>query len=65
LCYEIGMATRRKKVGRPPKRAADKQNNRVAVYLVRADFARLKAEADRDGLTLAAVLLRAWQERGH
>lgn len=58
------MAPRRKRIGRPPKRAADKQNNRVAVYLVPADFARLKVEAERDGLALAAVLLRAWKERG-
>jgi len=54
------MSKRKPKMGRPPKRAADKMSERVLVSFTPADFRRLKADAQALGLPLATVLRRAW-----
>ena len=50
--------------GRPPKKPADRMSQSALVRLVPADFARLRREAREAGVSIAAVLLRAWKERG-
>lgn len=49
-------------MGRPPKKKAEKQSERVMVYLTLRERARLEAMAKKEGLHLAALIMRPWRE---
>jgi hypothetical protein len=48
--------------GRPPKKAADRQNSTVLVRMTKAERKQLESQAKADGLTLSALLMRPWRE---
>ena len=50
--------------GRPPKKASDKQSERVTVNLTPAEWQRLQQLAEEEGLPLAELIMRPWREKG-
>ena len=49
-------------MGRPLKPKAEKQSKRVTVYLTPGEQAHLEALAKKDGLPLAALIMRPWRK---
>jgi len=48
--------------GRPPMAPADRQNETVLVRMTKAERKSLEALANRDGLTLSALMMRPWRK---
>ena len=61
--YNVNMKKLRKKMGRPPKAAGEKQSERVVMRVTKAEKQRLKAEARKKGLSISGLLLRSWREK--
>ena len=53
----------KKRMGRPPKPAADRHTEQVNVRMTKSEKKRLLAEASRLGTSLAALLMRPWREQ--
>ncbi len=51
-----------KKMGRPPKTKATKQGRQITFYLTEAEYTRVAAQAAKEGLSLAALIMRPWRE---
>jgi hypothetical protein len=49
-------------MGRPPKTKATKQGRQITVYLTEAEYRRIAALAGKEGLSLAALIMRPWRE---
>jgi hypothetical protein len=62
--FIVGGMAKKKRTGpgRPAKTKADKWGKRVMVNMMPHEFARIKAEARRSGLTLSTVIMRPWRE---
>jgi len=54
---------KKKKVGRPPKRKADKCGEKVTIYLTAEERKRLEKEAREMRLPLSAYLIACWKNR--
>ena len=52
------------RTGRPLKPLAEKQTERVTVYLTKAERERLGELARREGVPLATLIMRSWREKG-
>ena len=53
-----------RRTGRPPGPPEERRGERVMVYLTRAELARFEVQAQQEGLTLAALIMRPWREKG-
>ena len=51
------------RTGRPPKKKAEKQSKRIMVYLTPDEYKRFEAEAKKEGLSLASLIMRPWRKR--
>lgn len=58
------IAADKKRSGRPRKSLAEKQSERVMVYLTKAERTRLEKLAKRENLSLASLIMRPWREQG-
>jgi hypothetical protein len=56
------IAADKLRTGRPPKRPADKQSERVMVYLTKAERKRLETLARKKGLPLASLIMSPWRK---
>jgi len=56
------MKTMSKRMGRPPKRASEKYSKTVCMKVTKAEYAALKAEARKRGVTVSALLLGPWRK---
>lgn len=54
---------RKKRMGRPPKAAAEKRSEQVNVRVTKAERARLETEAKRLGISLSVLLMYSWRNR--
>ena len=63
--YYESMKRKRKKMGRPPRPPAEKQGERITVYLTKAERKRLEALAKVEGLSLASLVMRPWRKEGN
>lgn len=63
--YNVAMNAKRQiaKMGRPPKAKADKQSERIAVNVTRAEYRAIVKDAKTTGLSLSAYLLDCWKNR--
>jgi len=52
----------KKRMGRPPKPAAEKQSEAIMVRVTPGERKQLEAEARRLGVPLAVVLTALWRE---
>jgi len=52
----------KRKVGRPAKPPAEKQKERITVYLTKAEKRRFEALARDRGVSLATVVMLPWRE---
>ena len=50
------------KMGRPPKPKAEKQSERIAVNVTRAEYRAIVEDAKAAGLSLSAYLLNCWKK---
>ena len=58
------MAKKRKaKMGRPPKKAADRRSVFVGVWMTPGEAARVQAEADRRGIAKSDLLMRDFRRK--
>lgn len=53
-----------KRMGRPPKSTKEKQSGKALVSLTPGEFAELKADARKAGLSLSAYLAHCWKQQG-
>ena len=51
-----------KKMGRPPKKAKDRRSKRVSLRVTPAEYRQIIMEAQAEGLSVTAYLLRFWKE---
>ena len=51
------------RTGRPPKPVAEKQSERVMVYLTKSERIRLEKLAEEKGLSLASLIMCPWREK--
>lgn len=56
------IAADKLRTGRPPKPTEQALSERVMVRLSRTERAHLKALAKKEGLSLAALIMRPWRE---
>ncbi|KPL25632.1 MAG: hypothetical protein AMJ75_00540 [Phycisphaerae bacterium SM1_79] len=56
------MVKRKKKMGRPRKKAKDKRSRPVALRMTPADHRRLMKDAHAAGLSISAYLQECWQK---
>ena len=61
--YITDMSRKKKRMGRPPKKAADMQSKRVTVNLTPAEYRRLKAEAAEKSVSLGKALVLGWRRQ--
>jgi hypothetical protein len=54
-------AADRKRPGRPPKPIEKKRSVPVMVYLTENERIRLASQAEREGVTLASLIMRPWR----
>ncbi len=59
------MAKKQKaKMGRPPKPPREKWGVKITVYMTDEERAALEREAEQAGLSLSAILMRPWRDKG-
>jgi hypothetical protein len=58
------MAADKRRTGRPPMAPAEKHSEQVMVYLTPAERKRLEKLAKKEGIPLAALIMRPWREKG-
>jgi len=58
------MAADKRRTGRPPKPPAEKKSEPIMVYLTPAERKRLEKLARKEGIPLAALIMRPWREKG-
>ena len=51
------------RTGRPPKVRSEKHSEQIMVYLTPGERAQLEALAKKEGLSLAALIMRPWREQ--
>ena len=56
------MAKRKKKMGRPKKKAKDVRSKPVTLRMTPADHKQLMRDADADGLSVSAYLETCWKK---
>jgi predicted HicB family RNase H-like nuclease len=56
------MAKRKKKMGRPTKKAKDRRSRPVALRVTPADHRQLVEDARAAGLSISAYLLECWRK---
>ncbi|HPC93331.1 MAG TPA: hypothetical protein PLU87_00180 [Sedimentisphaerales bacterium] len=56
------MANRKKKMGRPPKKASERLSEIVTLRMTRAEHKTLMEDARRSGLSVSAYLQACWQK---
>jgi len=56
------MATRKKKMGRPPKKVSDRLSAIVTLRMTPAAHKRLMEDARESGLSVSAYLQVCWQK---
>ena len=54
----------RLRTGRPRKKNVEKQSNRITVNLTQAERTYLGRLAEKEGLSLAELIMRPWREKG-
>lgn len=52
-----------KRMGRPPKRAAEKCSVNVSLKITKAEYRILRAEAKRRRISVSALLMAPWRKR--
>jgi predicted HicB family RNase H-like nuclease len=57
------MAKRKKKMGRPPKKAKDKLSEVITLRMTPADHNQLMKDAHESGLSVSAYLQDCWQKQ--
>jgi len=55
-------AKRKKKMGRPPKSASEKQSRQINIRVTQAEWKILEAEAKRRGISISALLMKPWRK---
>jgi len=60
--YIATMAKRKKKMGRPLKKAIDRRSKPVTLRVTPTDHRQLMKDARAAGLSVSAYLLRCWQK---
>ena len=58
------QAADKRRTGRPPKQPADKWSQRVTVYMTKAERDQLEALAEKEGVTMASLIMRRWRDEG-
>lgn len=56
------MQKRKKKMGRPPKKAQDRLSEIVTLRMTPADHEQLMTDARESGLSVSAYLQMCWQK---
>ncbi len=51
------------RTGRPPMKKAEKHSRRIMVYLTPDEYKQFEAEAKKEGLSLASLIMRPWRNR--
>ena len=51
------------RTGRPPKQPEEKQGEQVTVYLTKSERAELERQAQNEGISLTALIMRPWREK--
>ena len=54
----------KKKMGRPPKPKAKRQDRQITVYATVSEYRAIKREAREQGVSLSEVLIRPWRAQG-
>ena len=57
------IAADKRRTGRPRKATADKQKEKITIYLTTAERQRLEALAEKEGIPLAVLIMRPWREK--
>ena len=57
------IAADKLRTGRPRKAIAEKQREKITVYLTTAERRRLEALAKKEGIPLAILIMRPWREK--
>lgn len=52
------------KAGRPPKPVGEKQSKRITVYLTPSEYQRFQELAEKEGVSLAELVMRPWRDIG-
>jgi predicted HicB family RNase H-like nuclease len=60
--YSVFMAKRKKKMGRPPKKARDVRSKPVTLRMIPADHKQLVKDARASGLSVSAYLETCWKK---
>ncbi len=55
------MAKRKKKMGRPTKKAKDRRSKPVTLRVTPSNHKQLKQDAKQAGMSISAYLLECWQ----
>ena len=58
------LAADKRRPGRPPKSSQEKHSEQIMVYLTPAERRRLEKLAKKEGIPLAALIMRPWREKG-
>ena len=58
------MAADKQRTGRPPMAPKEKHSEQIMVYLTQAERKRLGKLAKKEGISLAALIMRPWREEG-
>ena len=57
------IAADKRRTGRPPKPPEKKQSEQIMVYLTPSERQRLERLAEKEGLSIAALIMRPWREQ--
>ena len=57
------IAADKRRTGRPPKPPKEKRSEHIMVYLTPAERKRLEKLAKKEGIPLAAFIMRPWREK--
>ena len=60
--YSMLMAKRKKKMGRPPKKAKDVRSKPVVMRMIPADHKQLMKDARASGLSVSSYLETCWKK---
>ena len=58
------IAADKRRTGRPPMAPKEKHSEQIMVYLTPGERKRLEKLAKKEGLPLAALIMRPWREKG-
>ena len=59
------IAADKLRTGRPPKKPAQRQSEKVTVYLTKAEFKLMDRLSRQEGISMASLIMRPWREKGN